>query len=163
MTMDIVISALKSGSSTEIVDKLTNFNNQHCQSMSLDADVSKKKQLVESLFRLLRDPEQSDHHVLVLSTLRILTRDGRNLDQLFTPDRIETILHMANLVGEEEAYMTDSSSSFDSRLVVEGQKCLCNLIFNSPIIQRLCCHNSTIDGIMLRMKMYREPSLPIEV
>jgi len=163
MTMDIVISALKSGSSTEIVDKLTNFNNQHCQSTSLDADLTKKKQLVESLFRLLRDPEQSDHHFLVLSTLRILTRDGRSLDQVFTPDRIETILHMANLVGEEEAYMTDSSSSFDSRLVVEGQKCLCNLIFNSPIIQRLCCHNSTIDGIMLRMKMYREPSLPIEV
>lgn len=163
MTMDVVISALKSGSSTEIVNKLTDFNNQHCQSMSLDADLTKKKQLAESLFRLLRDPEQSDHHALVLSSLRILTRDARSLDQLFTPDRIETILHMANLVGEEEAYMTNSSSSFDSRLIVEGQKCLCNLIFNSPIIQRLCCHNSTIDGIMLRMKMYREPSLPIEI
>lgn len=125
--------------------------------------MSKKKTLVEGLVRLLRDPTYDDQHSLALATLRILTRDSKCLDELFTPDRIETILHLANLVGEEEAYMTEHSKEFDGQIVVEAQKCLCNLIFNSSIIQRICCHNSCIDGIMLRMRMYKDPMLPLEV
>lgn len=125
--------------------------------------MNSKKQMIEGLFRVLRDNDRCEHHVLCLSTLRIMTRDSKNLDVLFTADRIETMLHLANLVGEEEAYMTNSSKDFDSRIVIEAQKCLCNLIYNNQVIQRLSCHNSTIDGIMLRMKMYKEPSLPLEV
>lgn len=92
-----------------------------------------------------------------------MTRESKNLELLFTPDRIETILHMANLVGEEEAYMTDSCSDFDSKIVVESLKCLSNLVYHNSVIQRMCCHNSTLDGIMLRMKMYKDPQLPSEV
>lgn len=139
------------------------FFEQNAQAMSMEDNLMKKKQMIEGLYRILRDPDRSEQHLLVLSCLRIMTRDSKGLDVLFTADRIETILHLANLVGEEEAYMTDSSKDFDSKLVVEAQKCLCNLIFNNTIIQRLCCHNSTIDGIMLRMKMYKDPSLPLEV
>jgi hypothetical protein len=131
--------------------------------MSLEGNLNSKKQMIEELFRVLRDSDRCEHHVLCLSTLRIMTRDSRNLDVLFTADRIETMLHLANLVGEEEAYMTNASKDFDSRVVIEAQKCLCNLIYNNQVIQRLSCHNSSIDGIMLRMKMYKEPSLPLEV
>lgn len=136
---------------------------QNIQSMSLEDNLNSKKQMIEGLFRVLRDNDRCEHHVLCLSTLRIMTRDSKSLDVLFTADRIETMLHLANLVGEEEAYMTNSSKDFDSRIVIEAQKCLCNLIYNNQVIQRLSCHNSTIDGIMLRMKMYKEPSLPLEV
>lgn len=131
--------------------------------MSMEDNLAKKKQMMEGLFRILRDNDRCDQHLLALSSLRIMTRDSKNLEVLFTADRIETILHLANLVGEEEAYMTDTSKDFDAKLVVEAQKCMCNLIYNNPIIQRLCCHNSTIDGIMLRMKMYKDSSLPLEV
>lgn len=131
--------------------------------MSMEDNLMKKKQMIEGLYRILRDPDRGDQHLLVLSCLRIMTRDNKSLDSLFTADRIETMLHLGNLVGEEEAYMTDTSKDFDSKLVVEAQKCLCNLIYNNVVIQRLCCHNSTIDGIMLRMKMYKDPSLPLEV
>ena len=133
------------------------------QTMSLEDNLNAKKQMIEGLFRVLRDPDRGEHHVLCLSSLRIMTRDSKNLDVIFTADRIETMLHLANLVGEEEAYMTNTSKDFDSHVVIEAQKCLCNLIFNNQVIQRLCCHNSTLDGIMLRMKMYKEPSLPLEV
>lgn len=131
--------------------------------MSLQDNLNSKKLMIEGLFRVLRDNDRAELHVLSLSCLRIMTRDSKNLDVLFTADRIETMLHLANLVGEEEAYMTNASKDFDSRTVIEAQKCICNLIYNNQVIQRLCCHNSTIDGIMLRMKMYKEPSLPLEV
>ena len=136
---------------------------QHAQAMSLDESLANRKLVIENLFRLLRNPDEAALHLLSLSVLRILTRDTKNLEMLFTPDRIETMLHMANLVGEEEAYMTDSCSDFDSKIVVESLKCLCNLVYNNHVIQRMCCHNSTLDGIMLRMKMYKDPQLPSEV
>lgn len=98
-----------------------------------------------------------------MTTLRILTRDKRNLDELFASDRIETLLHLAKLVGEKEAFMNENCNDFNAQIVVEAQKCLCNLLFNSPAIQRMCCGNSAIDGVMLRLRMYREPQLPIDV
>lgn len=136
---------------------------QHAQATSLDEPLATKKLVIENLFRILRNPDESSLHLLSVSVLRIMTRESKNLELLFTPDRIETILHMANLVGEEEAYMTDSCSDFDSKIVVESLKCLSNLVFNNSVIQRMCCHNSTLDGIMLRMKMYKDPQLPSEV
>lgn len=139
------------------------YVSQHAQAISIDESLTNRKLVIENLFRILRNPDESNLHLLSLSVLRIFTRDTKNLEQLFTPDRIETMLHMANLVGEEEAYLTDSSSDFDSKLVVESLKCLSNLIYNNPVIQRMCCHNSTLDGIMLRMKMYKDPQLPPEV
>ena len=95
--------------------------------------------------------------------MRIFTRDKIHLNELFTADRIETLLHMANLVGEEEAFLTEKSDVFDVKVVVEAQKCLCNLIFNSITTQKLCANNSCIEGIMLRLRMHPDPLLPNEV
>lgn len=95
--------------------------------------------------------------------MRIFTRDKIHLNELFTADRIETLLHMANLVGEEEAFLTEKSEVFDVKVVVEAQKCLCNLIFNSITTQKLCANNSCIEGIMLRLRMHPDPLLPNEV
>ncbi|KAI1309411.1 Synembryn-A [Halotydeus destructor] len=160
--MDQCISAFK-GSTKEMVEKLTEFNIQNGQQFSLEEPVIRKKQLVDCIYKVLRDPERTDQYALCLATLRILTRDKKHLDELFAPDRIETILHLANLVGEEEAYMTDNNQAFDAKIVVEAQKCLCNLIYNNGVIQRMCCSNSCIDGIMLRMRMFKDPQLPMEI
>jgi len=94
--------------------------------------------------------------------MRILTRDKTNLSELFSADRIETMLHLAMLVGEEEAFVTGASEGFNSDMIVESQKCLCNLIFNCSTVQKLCANNSTIDGIMLRLRMHPDPLLPHE-
>ena len=131
--------------------------------MSFDDPLPKKKQMADGLFRYLRDADQGGIHLMCLTALKIMSRDNRDLEKVFTVDRMETLLHMANLVGEEEAYMTDTSKDFEGQVIVEAQKSLCNLIFNNGVIQRLCCHNCTLDGIMLRMRMYRDPSLPLEV
>lgn len=131
--------------------------------MAITEPLAKKKQVIEGIFRYLRDPIHSDQHALCLKFLKILSRDKQDPETLFTPDRVETLLHLANLVGEEEAYMTDKNKDFDSQVVIEAQKCLCNLMFNSKVILRLCSSNNTIDGIMLRMKMYKDPALPNQV
>lgn len=91
-----------------------------------------------------------------------MTRNKIDLDELFTEDKLNLMLHLARLVGEEEAFMTENSKEFDTKVVVESQKCICNLLFNSTRIQNFCCKNSCIDGIMLRLKMYKDPQLPVE-
>lgn len=125
--------------------------------------LEKKQKLVNTIFTILKDPQYEKDNQIFLLTLRIISRDKNGLNSLFTSQRIETMLHLARLVGEEEAFLTDNSEKFDSRVVVEAQKCLSNLIFNSAEIREMCCKNSTIEGIMLRLRMYKDPKLPTEV
>lgn len=122
-----------------------------------------KQKLVDNLFRVLRDPQKVQLYATTLQVLRILTRDNQTVDILFSNDRIETILHLAMLVGEDEAFMTENSQSFDAKIVVESQKCLSNLIALSSTIRRTCSNNCCIDGIMLRLRMHPDPNLPYEV
>ena len=90
-----------------------------------------------------------------------MTRNKIDLDELFGEDKLNSMLHLARLCGEE-AFMTENSKEFDTKVIVESQKCICNLLFNSTRIQSFCCKNSCIDGIMLRLKMYKDQQLPIE-
>lgn len=122
-----------------------------------------KQKLIENLYRILRDSKKLQLCPVTLQVLRILTRDNSTVDSLFTTDRIETLLHLAMLVGEDEAFMTENSQAFDAKIVVEAQKCLSNLIALSSTIRRTCSNNSCIDGIMLRLRMHPDPKLPYEV
>ena len=135
---------------------------QHASIFDLAEPLWKRQQLADALFTRLETADMFTHY-RTLQALRILTRDKKDLDRLFNADRLSLLLHMARLVGEEEAFMTENCSEFDSRLVVEAQKCICNLIFNSPALHRMCASNSCIDGIMLRLRMYKDPHLPAEV
>ncbi|RWS21845.1 synembryn-A-like protein, partial [Leptotrombidium deliense] len=161
--MDTCLNALQLGDEEKIYTAFANFNAKNLQQFTVEESLSKKKQLVDGVFRILRDVTESNYADTYLATLRILSRDRNHLDDLFSIDKIETVLHLANLVGEEEALLTQNSNDFDSSVIVEAQKCLCNLIYNSTIIQKMCCSNSCIDGIMLRLRMYKDPQLPVEV
>lgn len=44
--------------------------------------------------------------------------------------------------------------------MTEAQKCLSNLLYNSSAIQRMCCINSCIPGLMCRLKTFKDPDLP---
>lgn len=146
-----------------IIDSHILFVNQFGNSTTLQDSLAVKQKLVENLFRIVRDSNRVCLYATTLQVIRILTRDNATVDTLFTNDRIETLLHLAMLVGEEEAFMTENSQSFDSKIVVESQKCLSNLIALSPLIRRTCGNNSCIDGIMLRLRMHPDPKLPYEV
>ncbi|XP_054152971.1 synembryn-A-like [Oppia nitens] len=161
--MDELIKVVKTGNKNDISVKIQQFLNQYGKLFTIDDTIQHKKQLTECLFRLLRDPEYVELHSHCLEVMRILTRDKQHCGDLFSADRIETMLHLAMLVGEEEAFMTLQNTRFDTRVVVEAQMCLCNLIYNCSTIQKLCANNSCIEGIMLRLRMHPDPQLPQDV
>jgi len=149
-----------------ILESTIAFIKKYSTSFNLDEPLSKKKRFVDSIFDQLSDPSdvsESENFYIYLQALRIMTRNKADLDELFTEDKVNNMLHLARLVGKEEAFMTENSKDFDTKVVVEAQKCICNLLFNSTRIQSYCCKNSCIDGIMLRLKMYKDPKLPVEV
>lgn len=160
--MDRVLDSFTVGTIKDIVDNLTGFNLQWAQVSTIQEPVAKKNNLAAHIFRHLKDPAHQKHYPVLLTTLRILSRDKNGLDELFTADRIEILMHLSRLVGEQEN-LTYNSENFDARVVVESLKCLCNLVYNSPAVRHICCNNSCIDGIMLRLKMYKDPQLPTEV
>lgn len=161
--MEELIKVLKVGDKQEVQNKLQQFLNQFGNVFTISDSLQHKKQLMECLFRIIRDQNYGSEQSACLQVMRILTRDKTNLAELFSADRIETMLHLARLVGEEEAFMTQNNVLFDARVVVEAQKCLCNLIYNCPTIQKLSANNSCIEGIMLRLRMHPDPQLPQEV
>ncbi|KAF7492738.1 Synembryn-A [Sarcoptes scabiei] len=161
--MELLIQTLQIGNEEHISKGLVKFFTEFGNSTTLQDSLAVKQKLVENLFRIVRDSNRVCLYATTLQVIRILTRDNATVDTLFTNDRIETLLHLAMLVGEEEAFMTENSQSFDSKIVVESQKCLSNLIALSPLIRRTCGNNSCIDGIMLRLRMHPDPKLPYEV
>ncbi|ESO95427.1 hypothetical protein LOTGIDRAFT_117074, partial [Lottia gigantea] len=48
-------------------------------------------------------------------------------------------------------------------VIVEAQKCLCNLIFNSKAVQKLCCRSGCVDALVQRLKTYGDPELRFNV
>jgi hypothetical protein len=142
---------------------LFTHHSQFATTFELDESVAKRERLVESLFERLKSAELPAGKYQALQALRILTRDKRDLDRLFGAKRVDTLLESARLQGDHEPQTTAECTEFDSRLVVEAQKCLCNLVFNSPSVQRLCVSNSCVNGLMLRLRTYKDPHLPTEV
>lgn len=125
-----------------------------------------KKALVEALFKLVLNPaHKSKIAPLAMQVLRLTTRDTELVNSpAYKLEHLETLLHLANLVGEKETNLNESDHElFDSRIVVEAQKCLCNLLCLSPEVRRACAENSCLPGIMCRLRMHPDPNLPNEV
>lgn len=100
-----------------------------------------------------------------MQVLRLTTRETELVNSpAYTLEHLETLLHLANLVGEQETNLNESDHElFDSRIVVEAQKCLCNLLCLSADVRRACAENSCLPGIMCRLRMHPDPNLPNEV
>lgn len=45
----------------------------------------------------------------------------------------------------------------------EAMKCLCNIIFNSSCAQVLSSKNNSIEGVVMRLRTYKNPELPHEI
>lgn len=45
-------------------------------------------------------------------------------------------------------------------VIVEGLKCLCNIVYNCTTAQEVCCNNKTADCIILRLRTYFEQNIP---
>lgn len=127
--------------------------------------MAQKKALVDALFAIVLNPEnKSKLAPLAMQVLRLTTRDLNLANSAYNSERIETLLHLANLVGEKETNLNESDHElFDIRIVVEAQKCLCNLLCLSPIVRNVCSSNWCLPGIMCRLRMHPDPNLPNDV
>ncbi|XP_071534703.1 chaperone Ric-8A [Panulirus ornatus] len=110
------------------------------------------------IFQRLGDPSASSTHQTCLSAIRILSRDKSSL-HVINKNRLAGIVRLAGLVSEEEA-LERLNQQINYDVVIEAQKCLSNLVYNSSSIQRMCCINSCVPGLMCRLKTFRDPELP---
>lgn len=153
---------IETGSESDLTEFLIDFNKKHAQSFSFpELTLQGKKRIVEVIFEHLGGNQNCS--LQCLEAIRILSREKQNLDELFSVQKIKTLINLAGLVTEEAEIVNQVNAINDSRIMVEAQKCLCNLIYNSRSVQKMCCTNGCVKGIMLRLRIYKDPGLPHEV
>lgn len=159
---DASLKVLQTGNDEECGKILLDFVKENAQTFAFpDSGLDKKQQLINEIFKLLRS-SNSHNHCVCLQAIRILTRDKTGLDQLFTQEHINTLIYLAGLVIDGEEILEQSQHQ-NIPVIVEAQKCLCNLIYNCKSAQRICSMNGCVEGIMLRLRTYQDFQFPHEI
>ncbi|CAF1137638.1 unnamed protein product [Adineta ricciae] len=109
-------------------------------------DLEKKQRLVTELFSRLRSFNSNATH-LCLKTVRLLTRDREGLDALTGSSVLEPLQKLAGL----ECTKVDVNP-VDVQNVIEAQKCMSNLIYMSPAVQKFYSVSGVADAITQRIK-----------
>lgn len=161
---DASILLLENGKDEDVHKILREFNTEHERTSSFpELSIGERRQrLWSALFQKLSDPAFSKCYFVCLEAVRILSRDKTSLNDILSREMFAIMVRFAGLVSDEEA-LSISSKQDDTLVMVEAQKSMCNLIYNSTTAQRICCNNGCVEGIVVRMKTYKEPDLPHEV
>lgn len=85
------------------------------------------------------------HHCLIY----ICSRDKTNLNELVNDGWLNLIQKYSGLKTEDETI------NYQQDVAIEALKCLCNIIFNSPIALTVCVKSGTLEGIINRLKTYK--------
>jgi hypothetical protein len=160
------IKSIQNGIEDDLYAQLTDFNVKHAQIFQFpEFTVELKKLFFEALFQRLNEKLQRQTYVACLEAIRIVSREKSGLEAVSTESALRTLLHHAGLVishGEDEENAGFTTIQ-DAIVIIEAQKCLCNIIFNSQAAQRICSTNNCIEGIVQRLKTYKDPSLVHEI
>lgn len=159
------MALLETGTEEEVGKILKDFNCKNARTFEFPGfDVEKKKNLVHIICQKLCDDNMVACFTCCLETLRILSRDKNGLEMMTSGECLKTLQRHAGLDAVERHQGEGGTRlRLDSKVVIEAQKCLCNLVFNSTIAQRSCSYNGCVEGIVQRLKTYRDPELPHEV
>ncbi|KAK6191875.1 hypothetical protein SNE40_003455 [Patella caerulea] len=128
-----------------------------------DLTTEVKKKCIEAILERLRGNLASRCIILCLQTLRIFSREKERMETLTSDESIRLMMTLAGLkkFTEEEEMCTIQYR--DQDVIVEAQKCLCNLIFNSTAVQRNCCQCGCVEALVQRLKTYGDPELRFDV
>ncbi|XP_034250142.1 synembryn-A [Thrips palmi] len=160
------IAALENSNTqnAEIVSILGSFQKRNLSMFSfpeLDRNSSRAR-LWKCLMQLLSTPLPEQLLKEILGCLRILGRDKKGLDDIICVQHIDLLLKHAGIVSQEEAIkLINEKENFEVNL--EALKCLSNIVFNSPKAQKICGTNNTMEGILNRLRTYRDRSFPDEL
>lgn len=76
------------------------------------------------------------------------SRDKEFLDDIVDEKWIYKFMVLSGLRGVKHENTSDN-------IVIEALKCLCNLVFNSKVVQSICAKNDLVDLITQRLLTYR--------
>ncbi|CAO1440688.1 unnamed protein product [Diamesa serratosioi] len=99
-----------------------------------------------NLFEILKTNTIMQHQCL--QSIRILSRDKTYLNETINDEQFDCLLDIA-AIG-----LNDLKNP--AEIQTEALKILCNLVFQSPKCQELCLKNSAVDGILKRLRTYKE-------
>uniref|UniRef100_A0A2S2QUL4 Synembryn-A n=1 Tax=Sipha flava TaxID=143950 RepID=A0A2S2QUL4_9HEMI len=80
-----------------------------------------------------------------------------HLNEIITENHVNILLQCANLVEDSLCILITTENT---DVIVEGLKCLCNIVYNCNVAQEVCCSNKTVDCIILRLRTYFEQNIP---
>ncbi|CAL1540464.1 unnamed protein product [Lymnaea stagnalis] len=162
------LKTLNSCSEAEAVLILEKFITTYSQVFSFpDLDVQLKKECVEAILKWLKKTQIAPKtSIACLQAFRIISRDKTNMQALTNENALSTLIMVAGIQHYAQQEVDDvavSISADDQTVIVEAQKCLCNVIFNSIEAQRYCCKSGCVDGVVQRLKTYGDPDVQFDV
>ncbi|XP_043261004.1 synembryn-A [Colletes gigas] len=151
--MDTLVQKIISDATDEFSKDIVTFQENYGNRTTfeeLNKDQLREK-LWKTLFRYLSDNTQSFIHCNCLSTLRILSRDKTNLNELVTDEQINFILDKAALKDPDIKQQVSYNN-----VTTESLKLLCNLIFNSTKVHQVLPTTPCLLCLIKRMKDYND-------
>jgi len=138
---------------------LNDFCHVHAQSFSFPELTIEDKRRVNDLFvrKLQSSQPPPSIHKLCLSSLRILSRDTNGIREFETPDMFAALRYHARIQLRPDSkdlvqYPTEPPL-LDN--VLEAQKVIFNLIFNSSSFRSLCTEGDFLECLLTRMSLYK--------
>lgn len=99
----------------------------------------------------------------MFSVFMNISRDKCELESLICEKWILTLIEMAGLFNFVDPDDTMDVDMPIKEIVVEALKCLCNLAFNSEVARALCAHTSIAQGLVARLRSYKEISFKEDI
>ncbi|KAG7305225.1 hypothetical protein JYU34_009264 [Plutella xylostella] len=154
------IGLISSGNLVEVSAILQKFlkQNENVTAFTNLSGNNRRVILWTSIFQHLQNSSSESIHALCLATIRVLSRDKTDIENLMCEKWITILIEKAGLYNfmrvDDEAMMSMTMPPQD--IVVEAMKCLCNIAFNSEVARALCAHTSIAEGLVGRLRTYKE-------
>ncbi|XP_043375593.1 synembryn-B isoform X3 [Dermochelys coriacea] len=135
MELETALEAVRGRGGAEGLERvLGRYNEKNRATFKFDpADEEKRKKLCEGILNILEKDTHTSCQVACLEALRILSRDKKVLVPVTTKENMQILMRLAKLDMTEDSL--EDVSNFP--VIVEALKCLCNIVFNSAIAQKL--------------------------
>lgn len=131
----------------DIVVFIKNYEDRTKTEMIQDSQL--RKQIWKKLFEYLAKSEYASVHFNCLSSLRILSRNKTDLDNIITPEMVTLLLQLAELLcknNEEQVSSTNVS--------IESTKVLCNVLYHSIKARELALVQICLQNLIKRIHNY---------
>ncbi|XP_055536104.1 synembryn [Wyeomyia smithii] len=153
------LNRLLGGDRSRLGEALEQFNKHNAQVFSFSnlTTTGQWMLLWTRMFEFLCEPGMP-WLVECLMAIKILSRDKTYLNEAVQAEQLDCLLDLAGIGPESSASVTVAEE-----VRVEALKCLSNFIFQSRKCQELCLGNTSTEGILRRIKTYKDDNLCYDI